>query len=278
MTRKTLRLKDGFNTTNPHLRDEVKVLQNALVKNGYTVDTDGFFGDDTDKVVKQFQADNGLKADGIVGRGTWVKLGFKDESANYPIPDGVLVGFRGDLAFIHAREGHRGYPYWPGGASGVTLDPGFDLGHVEPETFKKYYQDILSVDEINQLNNALGVKGEAAKSLLRANPQWKNIKVSGSEASKIFPIAADKYWKGITKRYPALIKEDTPGSVQTAFLSLAYNRGIGNPGINLLKSSLESKNWEGLATELAAMQQDHKLEGIRIRRRMEADLIRNEIA
>ena len=278
MTRKTLRLKDGFNNTNPHLRDEVKVLQNALVKAGYTVDTDGFFGDGTEKVVKQFQADNGLQADGIVGRGTWAKLGFEDESDHFPIPAGVLKGFRGDLAFIHAREGHRGYPYWPGGASGVTLDPGFDLGHVEPDTFKKYYKDILSADEINQLNKALGVKGDAAKNLLRENPQWKNIKVSRSEAAKIFPIAADKYWKGILKRYPALSNEDTPGSVQTAFLSLAYNRGISNPGINVLASSLNNKKWGDLADELASMQQDHKLEGIRTRRRMEADLIRNEIA
>jgi len=279
MTRKTLRLNDGFSSSNPYLRDEVKVLQKALVKAGYKVDTDGFFGEGTEKVVKQFQRDNGLVADGIVGSGTWSKLSIDDSSASEShIPEGVLIGFRGDLAFIHAREGHRGYPYWPGGASGVTLDPGFDLGHVEPGTFEKYYKDILSDKEMIELKKALGVKGDKAKRLLVENPEWKSIKISRSEAAKIFPVAADKYWKGISKRYPALVNKDTPRSVQTAFLSLAYNRGIYNKGINVLAAPLTNKRWADLADELAAMQQDHKLEGIRVRRRMEADLIKNELS
>ena len=277
MTRKTLRLKDGFNSTNPHLRDEVKILQNALVKAGYAVDTDGFFGNGTEKAVKKFQKDKGLVSDGIVGKGTWAKLEGDDGLSHVQVPAGVMVGFRGDLDFIHKREGHRGYPYWPGGASGVTLDPGFDLGHVDPETFENYYKDIFSVEEIVELNKALGVKGEAAKTLLNSNPGWKNIKVSRSEATRIFPIAADKYWRGISRRYPVLKDNDTPGSVQTAFLSLAYNRGTWNKGLDVLVASLESKNWIALANELGNMQQDHELEGIRKRRRMEADLIRNEL-
>lgn len=279
MTRKTLRLKDGFTSSNPHLRGEVKILQKALLKAGYQVDTDGFFGEGTEQVVKQFQRDKGLEVDGIVGSGTWSKLSVDDSIANGShIPERVLVGFRGDLDFIHAREGHRGYPYWPGGASGVTLDPGFDLGHVEREAFDKYYKDILSDEEMTELKKALGVKGDKAKQLLGENPHWKNIKISRSEASKIFPVAADKYWKGISKRYPALVNKDTPGSVQTAFLSLAYNRGIYNKGIDVLANPLNNKKWSDLANELASMQQDHKLEGIRVRRRMEADLIKKELS
>ncbi len=278
MALKTLRLKDGFNSTTPHLRDEVKILQEALVKAGYQVDTDGLFGNGTENIVRQFQRDHGLDPDGIVGKGTWAKLGVKDESAHIPVPEGVMVGFRGDLGFIHAREGHRGYPYWPGGASGVTLDPGFDLGHVEPQTLTMYYADIFSTDELDEMKKALGVKGDAAKNLLASNPAWKSIKVSNAEASKIFPVAADKYWKGIVKRYPVLLDNDTLGSVQTAFLSLAYNRGTWNKGLNVLADDLNNKNWTALANELGNMQQDHSLEGIRKRRRMEADLIRNEIA
>lgn len=278
MTLKTLRLKDGFNSTNPHLREDVKKMQQALLKAGYQVDTDGYFGNDTLEVVKKFQKDHGLEPDGIVGKGTWDKLGVKDESAHIPVPEGVMVGFRGDLEFIHAREGHMGYPYWPGGASGVTLDPGFDLGHVEPETLDMYYKDIFSSEEMAEMKKALGVKGDAARDLLAANPGWKNIKVSRAEASKIFPVAADKYWKGITKRYPVLQDADTPGAVQTAFLSLAYNRGTWNKGLDVLADALNRKQWKALADELGNMQQDHKLEGIRKRRRMEADLIRNEIA
>ena len=46
---------------------EVLKLQQNLVKLGYTLTPDGFFGVDTDKVVKAFQKDNGLEPDGIVG-------------------------------------------------------------------------------------------------------------------------------------------------------------------------------------------------------------------
>lgn len=42
-------------------------LQNNLVKLGYALTPDGVFGQQTENAVKQFQRDNGLMADGIVG-------------------------------------------------------------------------------------------------------------------------------------------------------------------------------------------------------------------
>ena len=49
--------------------DEVKKLQQKLgIKN------DGFFGAATEKAVKNWQAANGLKADGVIGVKTWEKL------------------------------------------------------------------------------------------------------------------------------------------------------------------------------------------------------------
>ena len=40
----------------------------------YTGELDGSFGSQTDKAVKEFQKDNGLEVDGIVGTKTWEKL------------------------------------------------------------------------------------------------------------------------------------------------------------------------------------------------------------
>ena len=54
----------------------VVTLQNLLVEKGY-IDgdyVDGDFGPGTEGVVKQFQTDNGLTADGIVGPTTWQTL------------------------------------------------------------------------------------------------------------------------------------------------------------------------------------------------------------
>jgi N-acetylmuramoyl-L-alanine amidase len=52
----------------------VKRLQRAL---GFTgADVDGAFSKDTEKAVRAFQKQNGLKVDGKVGPATWSALGF----------------------------------------------------------------------------------------------------------------------------------------------------------------------------------------------------------
>lgn len=53
--------------------EAVKKIQLAL-----GIDSDGIFGPWTEKAVMQFQADNGLEVDGIVGEKTWAAL-FKDD-------------------------------------------------------------------------------------------------------------------------------------------------------------------------------------------------------
>jgi hypothetical protein len=53
----------------------VITLQNLLSERGYNPGTiDGDFGPGTECAVVQFQIDNGLTADGIVGAGTWQEL------------------------------------------------------------------------------------------------------------------------------------------------------------------------------------------------------------
>ena len=54
--------------------DDVRKLQEALNKLGYSLDVDGIFGGGCETAVKDFQQKNGLDADGIVGGGTWRAL------------------------------------------------------------------------------------------------------------------------------------------------------------------------------------------------------------
>ena len=56
---------------------EIKLLQDLLRCHGYNVLTDGIFGEELEKKVKQFQTETGLEADGIVGPMTWNALGIK---------------------------------------------------------------------------------------------------------------------------------------------------------------------------------------------------------
>ncbi len=50
--------------------EDVRGLQQALNTRGFTLNADGIFGNDTDQAVKQFQEQQGLTADGIVGPAT----------------------------------------------------------------------------------------------------------------------------------------------------------------------------------------------------------------
>ncbi|MDZ8028683.1 MAG: glycoside hydrolase family protein [Nostoc sp. DedQUE11] len=55
--------------------DDVFKLQKALVKAGFSLEVDGYFGNDTDVAVKQFQKNKGLTVDGHAGPKTLQVLG-----------------------------------------------------------------------------------------------------------------------------------------------------------------------------------------------------------
>ncbi|HEY6309142.1 MAG TPA: peptidoglycan-binding protein [Candidatus Angelobacter sp.] len=70
----TLRLFDGMENTSPQLQDDVKELQADLNQFGFNIQVDGLFGSETDARVRQFQVDQNLTEDGIVGPQTWATL------------------------------------------------------------------------------------------------------------------------------------------------------------------------------------------------------------
>ena len=61
---------------------DVTELQKLLNQNGYTLDTDGIFGSNTQAAVKDYQQKNGLTVDGIVGNNTWGALTSANSSTN----------------------------------------------------------------------------------------------------------------------------------------------------------------------------------------------------
>ena len=52
----------------------VENVQRQLVRHGYDVDIDGYFGPQTRAAVRRFQSDHGLEVDGLVGPITWPAL------------------------------------------------------------------------------------------------------------------------------------------------------------------------------------------------------------
>ncbi len=241
---------------------------------------DGQFGSGTEKAVKAFQQERKLGASGVMDRSSWKQL---DPHVRNALGDREarigeqLNGFLGDLDWVHRKEGHRGRPYWPGGESGVTLDPGVDLGHAAADLIERLYGPLCTSAQMTALRQVFGLQGEAANDTLKASAVLAGIRLTNAQAAELMPFAAHNYWRDISKRFKALQRKSTPASVQTALLSLAYNRGAGNRHLESLGELLEDKQWSDVAAKIAAMQQSHKLKGIRIRRREEASLIRAEL-
>lgn len=184
-------------------------------------------------------------------------------------PDVILLGFTGDLAWVHAREGHAGKPYWPGGQSGLTLDPGFDLGYQNRASLDRYY-GFLIASERDALASCCGIRGHSAASLPK-RAIVKDVRISTERANALMPLVAKPYWDGICERFPSLVA--APGAVQTVLLSLAFNRGKNNRALEVLREPLERRDYAEIARRVGAMQQDHELAGVSKRRRLEGELI-----
>jgi hypothetical protein len=192
------------------------------------------------------------------------------------LPKIILQDFRGDVSWVHNQEGHAGKAYWPGGESGVTLDPGVDLGHTAPVRVKELYAGILSSSQLAALESCYKKFGLPAQKLL-ADGVISSVRVTFAQGVSLMPYAAQPYWETVTGRFCTLLEPSTPASVQTVFLSLAYNRGPSNPQLAFLRGALEKRDWKELAKQVGNMQQDHVLPGIRKRRKLEAQLIRDEL-
>ena len=182
-----------------------------------------------------------------------------------------LKGYKGSIKWIHDREGHAGKVYWPGGLSGVTLDPGFDLGYNTSTDLYTYYTKPLNTHELQILEESIGIKGYQAKQIVLSG-KYNGISISEDQALEIFPELLDSYWMALTHIWPEIL--DGTDGVHTAMLSLVYNRGVSNSKVIIeLNDSIRNKNWKEVGEKIMNMQQNHSLNGIRIRRRMEGKLI-----
>ena len=74
-------LKRELRLTDPYMKGEdVREAQRLLTEKGYNCgEIDGVFGKKTEIATKNFQTDNNLTADGIIGKNTAIRLGFKWE-------------------------------------------------------------------------------------------------------------------------------------------------------------------------------------------------------
>ncbi len=174
-------------------------------------------------------------------------------------------------------------PTWPGGASGVTIGIGYDLGYRTKTAIKQDWGEHLSENHLAQLVSASGIKGEDARGVARSLKQ-AGVKITLEVAKIVFYTVSLPEFAEIAKRtYPGL--EKLPPDAQSAIVSLVYNRGAklqGSTRVEManIKPFIRDNNLDAIAAEIESMKRlwvGEGLDGLLKRRDSEARLVKNSV-
>lgn len=174
-------------------------------------------------------------------------------------------------------------PEFAGGASGITIGIGYDLGYVAKETFAKDWSGLLPPAEVELLTGAVGLLGQDARAFL---PTTANIKVPFDAAMAVFR-------KSTLVTFGRKTNSVFPNSAQLppdcfgALVSLVYNRGVslkGDKRTEMLAISrlIEIGEPQAVPEQMLAMkwiwEADQSLIGVVTRREKEAKLFQQGLA
>lgn len=110
-------------------------------------------------------------------------------------------------------------PSWPGGASGVTIGIGYDLGY--DKKFTEDWQDKLSSSDFTRLKRTLSLKGSQAKQAISG---VRDIVISWDDAMAVFQESTlPVYIEQTLEAFPK--SEFLPPAAFGALVSLVFNRG-----------------------------------------------------
>ena len=166
---------------------------------------------------------------------------------------------------------------WPGGASGLTIGIGADLGYMSKEEFEKYFSSFFTPLENLKLKSVIGLKGDSAKSKLTS---VKGIELNWENAMNAFiNWTLPKFWKLSNALWPGLDKLEEPA--QIALVSLVFNRGASTKGSSRtemvnIKPLVVKRDYKGIAKEIRSMKRlwiGKNMDGLIKRREEEAKMV-----
>jgi len=166
---------------------------------------------------------------------------------------------------------------WPGGASGVTIGIGYDLGYESEEEFREDWSPYLTEEEISRLVTALGKNGVGAKNIAS---QFSDIRIKRSDAEEVFEKRSlPKYEEMTRNAFPGF--DDLPADAQGALVSLVFNRGASMNGdrrieMRVIKELVPQGDLQGIADQIRKMKrlwEGQNMGGLLARRDKEADLV-----
>ncbi len=263
------------------------------------------------KRIKRLQSYIGIDADGIIGPATLTALEDrifaenhdkektdkknqnqnKDKSENKEkIPEkhqfeyALKVSQKGLDLIVKYEISSKNYykkflshPVWPGGASGITIGIGYDLGYNTAYRIRKDWQGKIDIEDLDKLLKISGKKGKAAEQSFHG---VKDIYISLESAKRVFyESSLPRYAVKTRKTYPEV--ENLFPDAQAGLLSLIYNRGTAMKGLRrremaAIKSLVPDMDYQGIAAQITAMKrllEGMGLDGLLKRRDREAELV-----
>lgn len=236
---------------------EVGQLQEKLIAVGYRLTADAHFWNNTDTSLRAFQRKKGLIPDGIAGPNTLKALSNTDKpesaSTSSPLYNGLMavlgapvmqaavlakyfmpvsqasrptaqlhISKNGSL-FIYTLEAQKNvsnFLHWPGGASGVTLGPGYDM---KERTQTAILSGMLAIGVDNttarKIAEGAGLQGAAAREFAKNNHPL--VKLTPTQELQLLGNIVPKYEKIVRNA----LKVDLVQHEFDALVSFAYNPG-----------------------------------------------------
>jgi hypothetical protein len=168
-------------------------------------------------------------------------------------------------------------PTWPGGASGVTIGIGADLGYVNFQEYENYFSKMFVKTDNIRLKKMIRLRGREAKLALST---VKDIELSWIKAIGLFQEwTLPKFWKLAVDIWPGLEGLCIPA--QVALVSIVFNRGaslIGPSRLEMrnIRPLILKEDYVNIAKEIRSMKrlwEGKGMDGLLKRRDIEADMV-----
>lgn len=182
---------------------------------------------------------------------------------------------------VYERKYQR--PEWPGGASGITVGIGYDLGYVTAEEILSDWKDYLTPNVIQSMQHYAGINGSHAHDVLAA--ARRDISVPWDAAMQVFMKASlPKFEASTLRAVPG--SDKLPAGCFGVLASLTYNRGAsytksGDRYLEMrnIRTHVASGDWAAVEHDIRAMKRLWPgVAGLLRRRDEEADLWKASLA
>lgn len=182
---------------------------------------------------------------------------------------------------------HYTRPEWPGGASGVTVGIGYDIGYATPDKVAADWSKHVSPAMVAAMQKCCGIKGTSARAILAT--AISQIEIPWEAAYDVFINRDIPQWtitclKALGPNFNLM-----NSTCQGVLVSIAYNRGAGgfnsstdrNREMLAIRNAVRAKNFAAIPDYIDSMARlwvGTSVAGVAARRHREAALFRKGLA